>query len=95
MDQKQILERIDFNEKRIRKILKELNMLKIAVQDGFSDSDIVVKLIHDEKLRIKIALSMTKSRKETSELLCMTERTLFIKLKEYGFKTKNNIRKSI
>lgn len=81
MDAKKILERIDYNESKIKVILEDLKALKAQTYlDGEVD---VKKILSDEKYRMCIALKISNNNIEASELLNMSERTFYRKLRKY------------
>ena len=85
MDLKQALERIGYNEKRIREILNDLTLLRSTILTTTSDDKNTKLLLSSEEYRIRTALGMTKdNRKKACKILKMNERTFFRKLLEYG-----------
>lgn len=90
-----ILERLDFNEKRIRDCMKEIRNCEkenesirlniISYKEGFDAH----KLLTDEKHRVFTAISMTKNNNNAAKLLNISIRTLQRKLKNYNIKAKN------
>jgi len=84
MSYKKVLDRLDYNEKRIREVLKDIHELKfkILVCEGNS----IMEVLSSEKSRIELALTVTNLKKEAAELLGMSYRTLHRKLIEYKIK---------
>ncbi len=88
MDYKIILDRIDWNEKRINEAKKNLSELRDIVST-FSLSHDVGEMadmmrMFDEKFRIEYALKITKNNRRAADLLKMTERSLYRKIKKYN-----------
>jgi len=86
-----LLERIDFNEDKIRECLKDFEKLRTEVKDtAFSIEDFpdVMKLLSDEKYRMETAIKLTSNKKAAFELLRMNERTFYRKLIVYNINQK-------
>jgi len=94
MDYKVILDRLDFNESRIREGLKDIKEIRKVVGNlkkykriteiVKSDDDLLLKILKSEKARIKLALELVKFKKDAAKLLGFSERTMYRKLKEYN-----------
>ncbi len=79
-----LLKRLDFNEERIRKSLTDIaHIRQIIMSDEKETKFDIIRLLGDEKYRIVKALEICKKREDTANLLGMTERTLYRKLKHY------------
>ena len=75
-----LLERLDFNEDRIRDCLQEIKDIRSSIREVPD----ILKLLSSERYRIKTALNMTKNKKKAYAMLNMNERTFYRKLKEYN-----------
>ena len=81
-----ILQRLDFNENKVRECLKDIKDIRKEVGEIVirpSRIPEIMKLLSDERYRMVIALGFTNNRRETRKLLGMTERTFYRKLKKY------------
>jgi DNA-binding NtrC family response regulator len=95
MDYKLILERIDFNEKRIRDAQKELSILRELIS-GLIDKEGKLNeylsktitnedILQSEESRIRTALAKFNGKRlETAVYLGLSERTLYRKIKQYN-----------
>lgn len=76
------LEKLEYQKKKIDVILNDIedikNKLLCQTNEGF------MRLLRDEKYRIEVALSISKSKKEACVKLGMGERTFYRKLAEYN-----------
>lgn len=75
---KQILDRIDFNEKRVREVLRYLNSIREQLRPNANVN------MFNEKFRIETALGLSKTKEDAAIMCEMSLRTFYRKLKEYG-----------
>jgi len=81
-----VLERLDFNENKLRECLKEIREIRsgiFSVKIDTSNIPDIKRLLGSEKYRIITALCLTDNRKAAYKLLNMNERTFYRKLKNY------------
>ena len=95
----ELLEKIRKNEAIIRELEENFKKLKeevfeYKISDSYSvkakdidktDNDrlFLLKILSDEKFRMKVAISLSKSRKELCEITGINERTLYRKLQSF------------
>lgn len=84
---KYTLDRLDFNEKKLKEVTQELEGLRTTMlinhNVGSVDNVNIKQLLGDEKYRCEIAVLLTKNFVAASKLLNVSERTFYRKLKEY------------
>lgn len=97
MDLKEIYERIDFNESRIREVIKDLHGLRLIIDNLKPDiekidlpyDDIIRNLLISEDFRVKYAIMISKYFRDAAKLLGMSERNFYRKLKNLGINSNN------
>jgi hypothetical protein len=60
------------------------------VDKNDNDRLFLLKIIGDEKFRLKTAISLSRNRKHLSEITGIEERTLFRRIKKYGLQNEPN-----
>ena len=85
LDYKEIFERIDFNERKIRETLSDIEQLRLEILTPLKfNEDLVIDVIRSEKFRIQLALEYCKyHRGNTAILLDMSVCSLCRKIIEY------------
>jgi len=84
MDYKEIFERIDVNENKIREVKSDLRKLKLIAKNMQLSGTPEIMQMFDEKYRIEYALKLTNNKRfETSIILKISERNLYRLMKQH------------
>ena len=78
-----ILDKLDFNEDKIRECLREIREIRSEIMVSNTYIPEIERLLSDEKYRILLAISKSKNKKEAYRLLNMNERTFYRKIRKY------------
>ena len=86
----QLLQRVEYMSEEMRSLSRDVRLLKEDIahvkklEEKIANIGEIDVLLSSEEARIQAAILLTSSRKEAAEVLGMTERTLYRKIKEYG-----------